>query len=200
MLATTLSARRGLRLGAFPSRMTTSAYFPGSREPMHFSMPTALAPFIVAKSRSSWAVATVGSHLLAFWRRPRVFISANMSSELLVVLPSVPMETFTPFLMNSGTGATPPVASFMLETGQEEMDMPASPMAFTSLMVSHAEWAATPLGPNTPRSASHSPGLFPVFFLWSLTSPLVSERWKFMGASTSSENSLAPTQVSSSQT
>ena len=88
----------------------------------------------------------------------------------------------------------------MLDTGQDEMDMPASPMSLTSLSVSQAEWAATPLGPRTPMLDSHSAGRMPVFFLWSLTSPRVSDRWKFMGAPTSSENSFAPTQVSSLHT
>src|SRR5574344_1465405 len=120
MLAMIFSGRRGLRLGAFPSRMTVSAYFPGSMDPMESCIPTALAPLMVAKSKSSCAVATVGSHLLDFWRSPRIFISANMSRVLLVVFPSVPMDTLTPYFWNSGTGATPPVASFMLDTGHDE--------------------------------------------------------------------------------
>ena len=163
-------------------------------------MPTALAPLIVAKSRRSWAGVTVASHLLAFWRRPSSLISANMSRVLFVVLPSVPMETLTPYCWNSGMGATPPVASFMLDAGQLETDMPASPISLTSLRVSHAEWAETPLGPRTPISESHSAGRMPVLRLWSLTSPLVSDRWKFIGASFSSERALAPTQVSSLHT
>ena len=117
-----------------------------------------------------------------------------------MVLPSVPMETLTPYFWNSGTGATPPVASFMLDAGQDEIDIPASPMSLTSLRVSHAEWAETALGPRTPMLESHSAGRMPVCLLWSLTSPLVSERWKFMGASFSSERALAPTQVSSLHT
>lgn len=135
MLAMTFSGTRGLRLGALPSSITMSAYLPGSIEPMRSCMPTALAPFTVAKSRSSWAVATLGSQLPCFWSSPSSLISANMSRVLFVVLPSVPTETLTPAAWNWGTGARPAVASFMLDAGQLEMDMPASPMSLTSLIV-----------------------------------------------------------------
>lgn len=187
-------------MGAFPSRITISAYFPGSMDPIESPMPTARAPLIVAKSKRSWAGATVASHLLDFWRRPSSLISANMSRVLLVVLPSVPMEMLTPYFWNSGTGATPPVASFILDAGQLDTDMPASPISLTSLSVSQAECAATLRGPKAPMLASHSAGRMPVCLLCSLTSPLVSDRWRFMGAPFSSDRALAATQVSSLHT
>ena len=62
-LETRFSFRKGLMPGERPSMTTTSAYFPGSREPRSFSMPMALAPFTVTVSRSSCARRTVGSHL-----------------------------------------------------------------------------------------------------------------------------------------
>ncbi len=41
-----------------------------------------------------------------------------MSSELLLDAPSVPSATLTPAESSSGSGMTPPDASFMLEAGQ----------------------------------------------------------------------------------
>ena len=87
-----------------------------------------------------------------------------------------------------------------MDTGQDEMDIPASPIRRTSFIVSHAECAATTLGPRTPMWESHSAGLMPVAFLWSLTSPRVSDRCMFMGAPTSSENAFASVHVSSLHT
>lgn len=200
MFATTFSGTSGRRLGAFPSRITMSAYFPGSIEPMEPSMPIALAPPTVQKSRSCWAGATVASHLLDFCSRPRVFISANISSELLVLLLSVPTDTLAPLCRSSGSGATPPVASFMFDTAHSETEVPAAARSRTSFMVSHAEWAAMPRSESAPTELSHSAGRMPVFLLWSFTSPLVSERWKFSGARSSSESSLAAAQVSSPHT
>lgn len=123
-METRFSLRSGLMPGERPSTTTTSAYLPGSRDPRSFSMPMALAPLTVTVSRSSCADRTVGSHRADFWRRPNSLISAMMSSVLLVVDPSVPRLMFTPAARSSGTGGTPPVASFMLEAGQEDMDIP----------------------------------------------------------------------------
>lgn len=47
---------------------------------------------------------------------------------------------------------------------------------------------------------SHSAGRIPVRLLCSLTSPMVSERWRFMGADLSSDSALAATHVSSPHT
>ncbi len=105
-------------------------------------MRTALAASMVARSSTCWAGRTVGSQRLDFCSRDSVFISPNMSRQLLVVEPSVPIETVTPFWNISGRGATPPVASFILDTGQVETFVPAWASCLISPTVSHAEWAA----------------------------------------------------------
>src|SRR5213593_3100233 len=98
-----------------------------------------LAPSIVAISKTLCAFAIVGSHLCDLWTSAQIFIVSNMSRLLLLAGPSVPNPTETPDSHISGTGATPPPASFMLDTGQCATLTPRLARRLTSLLVSQTE-------------------------------------------------------------
>ncbi len=90
-----------------------------------------------------------------------------MSKELLLAGPSVPNPTGTPASSSSGSGVTPPVASFRFETGQWTTPAPAWATWPTSAFVIQPQCASTvdssrassdaksPIG-RTPRFASVS--------------------------------------------
>src|SRR5947199_9520977 len=84
----------------------------------------------------------VGSHLEFLWTRAVIFIVSNMSSPLLLAAPSVPRPTGTPASHISGTGAVPPLASFMFDTGQWATLTPLLPNSLASLLVNQTECAA----------------------------------------------------------
>src|SRR2546429_7527553 len=84
----------------------------------------------------------VGSHLEFLWTRAVIFIVSNMSNPLLLAGPSVPRPTGTPASHISGTGAVPPLASFMFETGEWGTLTPRLPDRLASFLVSQTAWAA----------------------------------------------------------
>ena len=62
---------------------------------------------IVAISRACRTVTAMGSQATPLWRMAASFMSANMSTLLWELTPSVPRATFTPALPMAGMGATP---------------------------------------------------------------------------------------------
>src|SRR5207245_9777374 len=76
----------------------------------------------------------------------------------------------------SGTGATPPLASFMFDTGQWATLTPWRARIRTSLSVTQTQWAAVTWSFRKPIFSSHSTGRRPVLFRWPSTSARVSER------------------------
>src|SRR2546428_13602693 len=106
----------------------------------------------------------VGSHLAFLWTRAVVFMVSTLSRLLLLAGPSVPRPTGTPASHIAGTGAVPPLASFMFETGERDTLTPFLPSNLTSLLVSQTAWAArTRLlrKPILPRYSATRP--FPSF-------------------------------------
>src|SRR2546422_206648 len=80
-----------------------------------------------------------------------------MSRLLLLAGPSVPSPTGTPAAHISGTGAAPPLASFMFETGQCATLTPFFPKSDTSLFVSQTECAANTLSHKNPILSRNNP-------------------------------------------
>ena len=95
--------------------MIRSAFFPADSV-SHSESPIACAPFTVAILSTSHAGAASGSSRTAFCNPVTKNISRNMSRQLLLAAPSVPMATGTPSSKNLLTGAIP-LASFKLEAG-----------------------------------------------------------------------------------
>src|SRR3972149_1833142 len=77
-------------------------------------------------------------------------MSANMSTPLFEIGESVPRATVTPSRSISGTGATPPEASFMFDTGQCATATPRFARVRASLIVTHTQCAAARPGPGEP--------------------------------------------------
>ena len=125
-------------------------------------------------SKTRWAFMMVGSHLEFLWTRAVIFIVSNMSSPLLLAAPSVPRPTGTPASHISGTGAVPPLASFMFDTGQWATLTPLLPNSLTSLLVNQTEWAARTRLLRKPILSRYSATRpFPSFSNWAC-SPRVS--------------------------
>ena len=95
------------------------------------------------------------------------FISSNMSRLLFDRGLSVPRLTVIPFSNISGSGANPPDASFMLDTGQWTALTPLFASVLISLIVSQTQCAAMPLSQRNPIFSSHSGGRRPYFSTWS---------------------------------
>src|SRR5205823_44504 len=109
-------------------------------------------------------------------RRAAVFMSPKTSIALLEIGESVPRPTTTPSWSISGTGATPPLASFMFDTGQWATLTSWRARERTSFIVVQTQWAAVTRGPRRPIFSSQSIGRRPVAARWPSTSPRVSER------------------------
>src|SRR2546427_496275 len=100
----------------------------------------------------------------------------DLAIGLLEIGESVPRPMTIPSCNISGTGATPPLASFMFETGQWATLTPWRARVRTSFIVIQTQWAAVRPGPRKPIFSSHSTGRKLVSFRWASTSPRVSER------------------------
>jgi len=104
-------------VGAFQGDDARSARFPTSIEPISRSTCNARAAWIVARSRTVCADITRASTRRFMQQRGDLHVSKD-------VHPVVrdrrvgPEANDDALLIISGTGATPPLASFMLETGQ----------------------------------------------------------------------------------
>src|SRR3972149_1641035 len=113
-----LSRLKGVACGVRRSTTARSAAFPTSIEPRRSSARRARAASTVARSRAFCAGRTDASQREDLWRSAATFISWNRSIPLLLIGLSVPRETVTPASNISGSGATPPEASFMFDVGQ----------------------------------------------------------------------------------
>ena len=98
------------------SNRKKSAFFPTSMEPTRRSMPSALAPSMVAILSIPPAVMANGSLWKVFCSRAPNFMASNMSLSLLEPAPSVPIATVIPAFSISPTGATPD-ARYILAMG-----------------------------------------------------------------------------------
>jgi hypothetical protein len=96
--------------------MMRSAFMPGFKEPVRWSMPSTRAPSRVAMATTVGAAMSVGSAWMTFSSLAAVFISRNISRLLLLAQPSVPSPTLIPAWSMRETGAQPE-ASFILLWG-----------------------------------------------------------------------------------
>jgi len=152
------------------------SFFPFSKEPISFSIPNALAPLIVAISKTVWALTIVGSKLLILCNKAATFISSNISRLLLEQALSVPNPTFIPELIISGKGIIPE-ANFIFEIGQWTTEELVWANIFISFLSNQQQWAKKVRSSKMPALSKISIGRFLYFFKEKLTSNLVSEVW-----------------------
>src|SRR2546425_5317 len=114
--------------------------------------------FDLATIHAARAGMILASHRVALCRSAATFMSKKTSMPLFDIGESVPRPTTTPASSISGTGATPPLASFMLETGQWATLTPHRARARTSFIVTQVQCAAVTRSPRNPIFSSHSTG------------------------------------------
>ena len=78
------------------STMTTSAFLPGSSEPISSSHSIARAPPTVVISRATYGPITVGSTAASLWAHAARYMTRNMSSTRPAVAESLPSPMVTP--------------------------------------------------------------------------------------------------------
>ncbi len=91
------------------SKSTTSAFLPGSSEPISSSIPSAFAPLMVAISSAVSAPITPGSKRMSLNSSAARYMARTMSMKLAQSPASVPSATFTPAFSISGN--FPPLES-----------------------------------------------------------------------------------------
>jgi len=141
----------GCIFGWFRSIIIRSAFLPSARQSQSVS-PIAFAPPVTAIFRTSSAGTADASRSWSFPSPVTKNISRNISRQLLLAGPSVPMAILTPCFKNAVVLAMP-LASFVLDPGLVTAVSPFLRKSSISSSVNQMQWYPPPPCSNKPRES-----------------------------------------------